>query len=229
MFYAVRTGRKPGIYETWAECNEQTHKYPGAVFKAFEDEAAAESFLQAEEQTPPIKENIPFAYIDGSFSSKNGLYSWGGFINDHGKIHILQGTGNAAEYMRYRNATGEIRGAVEVIRRAVGLGIREINLFYDHSGLEQWARGGWKCTNELTEFYQKYFLEHRHELQIYFHHVPGHTGIEGNEIADFLAKEAAGVALKKKEKEALERFKLEAQIKPNPGRKEGERGNNRNS
>ncbi|ESU06764.1 hypothetical protein FGSG_01443 [Fusarium graminearum PH-1] len=30
--YGVRTGRKPGIYDTWAECEEQVKGFPGAVY-----------------------------------------------------------------------------------------------------------------------------------------------------------------------------------------------------
>ncbi len=43
-YYAVRVGRKPGIYETWEECREQTHGYPGAVFKGFPDLESAKAF-----------------------------------------------------------------------------------------------------------------------------------------------------------------------------------------
>ena len=35
-FYAVAIGRKPGIYLTWPECQEQVSGYPKAQFAAFE-------------------------------------------------------------------------------------------------------------------------------------------------------------------------------------------------
>jgi viroplasmin and RNaseH domain-containing protein len=35
-FYAVAKGRKPGIYLTWPECQEQVSGYPKAQFAAFE-------------------------------------------------------------------------------------------------------------------------------------------------------------------------------------------------
>lgn len=34
-FYAVQVGKKPGIYKTWAECEEQTKGFNGAIFKKF--------------------------------------------------------------------------------------------------------------------------------------------------------------------------------------------------
>lgn len=209
-YYAVKAGRVPGIYESWTECQEQTRGYKGAVFKSFTDKAAAEAFLLPAE-TVPIKENLPFAYIDGSFSRKKALYSWGGYINDHGRIYILQGTGNAADYLPYRNITGEVRGALDVMKKAIALGITEINLYYDYAGIERWIDGQWKCKNELSQFYQSYYAKRRDRLKVHFIKVEGHSGIEGNEIADYLAKEAAGAKLRKKDIEALKDFRQKAE------------------
>lgn len=37
-FYAVRSGRNPGIYGTWAECEKQVRGFPGAAYKKFKEE-----------------------------------------------------------------------------------------------------------------------------------------------------------------------------------------------
>jgi len=34
-FYAVKTGRTPGVYGTWADCKAQVDGYSGAVYKSF--------------------------------------------------------------------------------------------------------------------------------------------------------------------------------------------------
>ena len=44
-------------------------------------------------------------------------------------------------------------------------------------------------------------------ITIHFVKVKGHTGIEGNELADILAKEAVGVKLRKKDVRAIDDFK----------------------
>jgi ribonuclease HI len=46
-FYAVRKGRKPGIYLTWEECSQQVTGVAGAIYKSFETRAEAERFLAA--------------------------------------------------------------------------------------------------------------------------------------------------------------------------------------
>ncbi|KAM4772561.1 ribonuclease H1-like isoform 1-T2 [Rhinophrynus dorsalis] len=45
MFYAVRTGRKPGVYNTWAECKEQVDRFPAARYKKFATEEDAWEFV----------------------------------------------------------------------------------------------------------------------------------------------------------------------------------------
>ncbi|NXY50579.1 RNH1 Ribonuclease, partial [Ceuthmochares aereus] len=46
MFYAVRTGRRSGVYRTWAECREQVNRFPAASFKKFNSEEDAWAFVR---------------------------------------------------------------------------------------------------------------------------------------------------------------------------------------
>ncbi|XP_012818071.1 ribonuclease H1 isoform X1 [Xenopus tropicalis] len=51
MFYAVRTGRKPGVYNTWDECKEQVDKFPLARYKKFASEEDAWNFVRNQESS----------------------------------------------------------------------------------------------------------------------------------------------------------------------------------
>ncbi len=42
-YYVVWNGHEPGIYKSWAECLAQVKNYPGAEYKAFPNEVAAEA------------------------------------------------------------------------------------------------------------------------------------------------------------------------------------------
>lgn len=35
FYYAVKVGKNPGIYETWAECKAEVDGYKGAKYKKF--------------------------------------------------------------------------------------------------------------------------------------------------------------------------------------------------
>lgn len=43
--YAVRVGRVPGVYTSWADCQSQTHGFKRAVFKSFPTREEGEAFL----------------------------------------------------------------------------------------------------------------------------------------------------------------------------------------
>ena len=45
--YAVRKGRKPGIYTTWADCQNQVKGFKGAEFKSFNKHSEAYEYLRA--------------------------------------------------------------------------------------------------------------------------------------------------------------------------------------
>ncbi|KRK92200.1 ribonuclease H family protein [Companilactobacillus futsaii] len=44
-YYAVRKGKKPGIYLTWPECKKQVDGFANARYKSFTNRAEAEKFL----------------------------------------------------------------------------------------------------------------------------------------------------------------------------------------
>ena len=48
-YYAVRTGRNPGIYRTWDQCKKQVMGYPAAQYKGFATEEEAQAFMNGGE------------------------------------------------------------------------------------------------------------------------------------------------------------------------------------
>ncbi|XP_064427935.1 ribonuclease H1 isoform X8 [Mirounga angustirostris] len=46
MFYAVRRGRKAGVFQTWSECRAQVDRFPAARFKKFATEEEAWAFVR---------------------------------------------------------------------------------------------------------------------------------------------------------------------------------------
>jgi len=45
-YYVVWAGKKPGIYKTWPECQEQVNQFPQAKYKSYETLAEAEKAYQ---------------------------------------------------------------------------------------------------------------------------------------------------------------------------------------
>lgn len=55
-FYAARTGRVPGIYKTWPECQKQVIGFAGAAFKGFETLEEAKAFMKGAEIRESLNE-----------------------------------------------------------------------------------------------------------------------------------------------------------------------------
>ena len=74
-FYAVRKGKKPGIYMSWDICKQQTDGFPGAEFKSFPTREAAEEYIGQKQQTVE-KEPENYAFVDGSYNIATKVYGW---------------------------------------------------------------------------------------------------------------------------------------------------------
>lgn len=136
-----------------------------------------------------------YAFIDGSFNSQKNIYGCGGFLIDQlGKKHIIQMWGNESEMVKMRNVAGEIIGAIAAVELAQKLGMKKLTIFHDYKGISEWVLGNWRCKKKETRRYaMAMWAAMEAGLKIYFKHVKSHSGIEGNEEADQLAKLAVGL------------------------------------
>ena len=204
-YYAVRVGKTPGIYLNWDDCKAVVDGYPGAKYKSFGSIAEAEAFIEGVAYTPatnmeafceavvPSAEGKPYAFVDGSYNIVTGVYGYGGFLITGSEKHVLQGSGNEEEMSSMRNVAGEILGSMAAVEKALELGLKELIIYYDYMGIEMWANGSWKRNKAGTIAYYEFMQSIKEQISITFVKVKGHSGIEGNEEADRLAKEAAGV------------------------------------
>lgn len=141
----------------------------------------------------------PYAFVDGSFNAETGVYGYGGYLFDGTTKHPLQGHGSNPEMASMRNVAGELEGSMAAVRKAEELGIREMTMFYDYQGIEQWATGNWKTNKDSTKAYAEFMKPENRSVVLSFVHTKGHSGIEGNEIADVMAKNSVGIVLTPKQ------------------------------
>lgn len=191
-FYAVRVGRKPGIYPDWASCSEQVAGFTGAKYKSFGTFEEAKAFIMGEAAPKPASMKLDgvVAFVDGSYF--NGAYGWGFAVYEDGElIAKYNGKGQSADAAKLHNVAGEVEGAMEAVKWAESQGIEKLTICHDYNGISEWALGKWKTNLPVTQNYAS-FMKSRLNW-VTFHKVAGHTGVEGNELADQLAKAAVGL------------------------------------
>lgn len=189
-FYAVKKGKVPGIYTTWDACRSMVHGFKGAVYKSFASRKEAELFLK-EDKAETEPEN--YAFVDGSFNSATSVYGYGGFLVTQGKRYVISGSGQDPLMASMRNVAGEVHGSMAAVEKAVALGLSELTIYYDYMGIEMWATGAWKRNKQGTIAYYDFMQSVKDKIALHFVKVKGHSGVEGNEEADRLARKAAGV------------------------------------
>lgn len=196
-FYAVRKGRKRGIFFSWDECKKQVHGYSGAEFKSFDNHTDAQRFLDGGVKIVQKLSELEglIAFVDGSYNHELVEAGYGCvLIKDDKVIEELSSSIILDKYKNSRNVEGELEAATEAVHWAVENGHEKITIVYDYNGIEKWVTGEWKTKKELTKDYVAEMRALKMHIEIDFVKVKAHSGERYNERADYLAKEAIGLA-----------------------------------
>ena len=190
-YYAVRNGRKIGIFESWDECKSQVDGFSGAEYKSFTKKEDAIEYISDEKKC--AEQNGTVAYVDGSYNIETCEFSFGAVVFSGDEMQTFSQKFNDPELASMRNVAGEIKGSEFVMRFCLENGIKEVSIYYDYEGIAAWAEGRWKTNKYGTIAYKEFYDEIKDKLKVNFVKVKGHSGDTYNDMADRLAKDALGI------------------------------------
>ncbi|MBS5934617.1 MAG: ribonuclease H family protein [Clostridiales bacterium] len=191
-FYAVKKGRKIGIFTSWEDCKDSVHGYTNAIYKSFTNMNDAKKYLYGNENESGSSDSKAelSAYIDGSYDDNLKRYSYATIIFHKGKkMEYSKGESNK-DLVELRNVAGELKAAMYVMEYALNNKIKSIDLFYDYSGIEMWATGEWKANLPFTKHYSEFSNKVLKAIDVRFIKIKSHSGNKYNEEVDALAKKA---------------------------------------
>ena len=197
-YYAVKAGRKTGVFESWDECKSAVSGFSGAAYKSFTNREDAIDFVNGsaksqKAQNREEKQSEAFAYVDGSYDDTTKSYSYG-MVMMHGEdeLHFFKKF-EKDDMSDMRNVAGEIEGSMAAMKYCIENGIKSISIFYDYEGIQKWCNGDWKAKKEGTKRYVKFYEDASKYVDVDFIKVKGHSGDKYNDLADELAKRALGL------------------------------------
>lgn len=197
-YYAVKNGYHTGIFRTWDECKKEVEGYSGAEYKSFTSRADAQAYLGYCDDYTQLTFDMmsggdAVAYVDGSYNTETGEYSYGAVVFCRGEEITLSEKFFDEELSLMRNVAGEIAGSMRVMRYCIENDISHLDLYYDYEGIEKWCTGVWKTNKSGTTAYREYYDSIKDKVNVRFHKVKGHSGDKYNDMADSLAKKALGI------------------------------------
>ena len=190
-FYAIKCNGENRIVTDWIECQSYIKGKKDVKFKSFLSYEEALAFLSNE--VIELNYELPTAFIDGSYDVNTGNYSFGGVLILGNINYQFNKKFIADEFSSSRNVAGEIRGAAYIINHCYKNGYKEINLYYDYAGIEQWYNEAWQAKTPIAMKYVEFVKDIKDKIKVNFIKVKSHSNNKYNDLADELAKKALGI------------------------------------
>jgi ribonuclease HI len=198
-YYAVKKGKKTGIFNSWDECQSYVAGFSNAQYKSFKTYDEANAYLNNNNNDSLVSNVLPeipsnssdclIAYVDGSYNDVKKIYSYGVvLLTDPPKTYSK--ADNKPELVEHRNVAGEVLGAMASMNYAKKHGYKQIIIYHDYEGIAKWPLREWKAKKPFTKEYTMFFDGISQFIKIKFMKVAAHTGDTYNELADKLAKKA---------------------------------------
>ena len=153
--YAIKKGKKTGIFYSWPECQANILGYSGAEYKSFTNEKDAIAYLGGFVEEKPTSNVIQCkkdrecnVYVMGSYDNNTKI---GGFGIRIETVKTKQDyyIGVLAQEEKGSVIYSELVGSLVALQLAKQLGYKVIRLYANNEGIVKWAEHVWMPKDKL--------------------------------------------------------------------------------
>lgn len=151
-YYVVFHGRKPGIYEKWNGedgCNAQINKFPGALYKSFEEKEKAR---ECWEKNHPVEftdyeltKGKGIIYAAGCFNPEKRQTAYAVILTTYDSRDSKDGLESYPLIYGEHNGQGELDAVVHALDLAYEKGCYDVLICHSYVGSFAWGTGLWKA------------------------------------------------------------------------------------
>ena len=189
IFYAVKQGKRTGIFLSLEEALEQVQGVCGGEFRKFTDETEAEKYVIQSVLDLPIDENSIHFWTDGSYFTETNKTGYGIVVVQNNRI--LEKICSRCPSTSSTSTTGELVAVLRVFEIAKARGYSDIVVHHDLNTISTLVNGQAKARKEITIQYVKQYSEYVKNMNCTFIKTEGHSDDEFNIMAHNLAREGA--------------------------------------
>lgn len=204
-FYAVKKGKRPGIYTSWDEAKEQVSGFSGAVYKSFKTLKEAETFIDEKETSEKINRDEYFAIIFTDGGTRNTGNVRGGHVKMTDKAAWAYLIEETKTDKRYEDAGGvygatnnqmELTAFINALAALIELNLNQEKLLFcldskyvldNIPRIVDWKKRGWRTTSGPVKN-QEYWQRLENLLALFpdphYQWVKGHDKSAGNIYVD---------------------------------------------
>jgi viroplasmin and RNaseH domain-containing protein len=158
-FYAVRKGRKTGVFTDWSEVKTFIDRFPKAEYKSFLSEREALDYLNqsASDTHDFISQEVKNheLYVFGGYEplEKTSFYSV--LIINRSKEILFQMAHHQQEQSHIPGFHAELLAIIKGLEWIQNNHINNVNIHYNYEGVQKWATKDWEAKQQISQWYVK--------------------------------------------------------------------------
>lgn len=218
IYYAVRVGRKPGVYKNANKAIAQVKGYPKGDMRKIKGLEVAETYVRRKNKVSRAKpkttkdvsstsldicesvcwekESFPTVYVDGSYMENVAVSSYGFVVHLHGE-EIQKDFGLILDrhMLDMKSLGSELYACLRAIEWGIANGHKQIRIIYDCEGIIHaiQSKGRNKKQTKGKENFLKLFTMYNEHIKIYFRRANSILLNKNHKKSHHLSRVAVGV------------------------------------